>query len=424
MKKVLIVLFVLPVLITAQNINGRFSSSLYSFERFDTQNSSETYIRSFQSLALNVNKDMFSLRTRLNYETNLSNTLDNDPRLRFYNLYLEARDIFDIATLRIGRQSLINSVAGGTYDGVNLKLKYDEYKLTGFFGGNVPAYQKLELTDDWSNDYVMGANFETTVLENFRFEVGYIDKNYAPVQYNLIRLDEELLPDTLLYERSAQRYKFLSGGVSFKMTDVISIYTHVDYDLNFVRASKVEASASYNEIENLGINIYYNYRQPRIPYNSIFSVFNYSNTQEIEGGIDYKFDDQFSVYGKFGTVTYEDDNSQRLSLGINTVYGNLSYRKTFGYAGELDAISLYTARSFMEGFLTPSIGLSYSSYKLSEDQAKANTLLTVLAGVNVRPWRTLSFDLQGHFMNNKIYKNDLRILVKINYWFNNNLDLF
>ena len=206
------------------------------------------------------------------------------------------------------------------------------------------------------------------------------------------------------------------------MAKTFNVFTRFDYDLNFNTASKFEISGRYEQIENLGINVYYNYREPLITYNSIFSVFNYGNTQEIEAGLDYKFNEFITASGKFGNVTYEDDDSQRLSLGINSVWGSLNYRKTFGYAGELDAISVYTAHSFLSGLVTPSVGVTYTSYKLSED-SEQNSLMSLMTGMNVRPWRTLSFDIQTQYMNNKIYKNDFRALLKINYWFNTNLDL-
>jgi hypothetical protein len=93
-----------------------------------------------------------------------------------------------------------------------------------------------------------------------------------------------------------------------------------------------------------------------------------------------------------------------------------------GYAGEMDAISLYSAHSFFDGLITPSAGVSYTAYKLSQDDA-TNNLTSILAGINVRPYRSLSFDLQGQYMDNKIYKNDFRFFFKINYWFNTNLGL-
>jgi hypothetical protein len=111
-----------------------------------------------------------------------------------------------------------------------------------------------------------------------------------------------------------------------------------------------------------------------------------------------------------------------MTVGVNSSYGSASFRKTFGYAGELTSASVYTSRTFLDGLVTPSIGLAYTNYKLSED-ADANDIISALGGVNVRPWRTLSFDLQGQFSDNKIYKNDLRLFFKINYWFNTNLDL-
>jgi hypothetical protein len=128
------------------------------------------------------------------------------------------------------------------------------------------------------------------------------------------------------------------------------------------------------------------------------------------------------MLAKFGNVTYEDENSQRVTGGLITTWGTLTYRKTLGYAGELDAVSIYAARSYFEGLLTPSLGVAYTSYKLSADADK-NNLTTLLAGVNVRPYRFLSFDLQGQYLDNKIYKNDYRLFFKINYWFNTNLNL-
>ena len=149
-------------------------------------------------------------------------------------------------------------------------------------------------------------------------------------------------------------------------------------------------------------------------------MFDYGNTQEIEIGADYKINTMLTVIGKFGNVQYKDDNSQRLGIGLSTTYGSINYRKTFGYAGELDAVSLYSGYTFLEGLLTPSVGLSYTKYKLSPDD-EANNITTLMIGANIRPFRTLSFDLQGQYMDNKIYKNDMRLFFKLNYWFNLNI---
>jgi len=421
MRKIFFALLILlPVLNFGQNINGRISSALYTFERYDSENSSEKYIRTFENIGLNFNIGNFSLITRTNLEANIGNSLDNDPRVRFYNLYFEARKVFDIASVKIGRQSNFNNVAGGLFDGIDMKLEKLDFTLSGFFGGNVPAYQKLEFTDDLKNDYILGGKIETGIIQNTRFALSYINKNFKAVDYTALRLNSDLDPVQILIQQKSNQYKFLSGEASYFLDKVCNIYARYDYDINFEATSKFEISGRYEQIEGLGIDIYYNYREPLIRYNSIFSVFDYGNTYEIEGGLDYKFFDGFTLLGKFAYVKYQDDNSERFTAGVSTSYGSFIYRKNLGYSGELDAISLFAGHPLFGGFITPSAGIAYTSYKLSEDDEK-NNLTSVIAGFNLRPWKVFSLDLQGQYMDNKIYKNDFRLLLKINYWFNTNL---
>ena len=69
MKKLILLLFLgATAFISAQNINGRFSSSLYTFERYDSLNSSEQYLRAFEMLNLNLNYKNISVRSYLNFD--------------------------------------------------------------------------------------------------------------------------------------------------------------------------------------------------------------------------------------------------------------------------------------------------------------------------------------------------------------------
>jgi hypothetical protein len=410
-KLLVILFFLLQTIVSSQNFSGRLSSSVYSFERHDVSES-YNYLRTFQTLQLNARHGKFAIKTRLNYEMDIAQEMVNDPRLRIYNLYFEGRNLFNLVTFKIGRISLFNNVSSGTYDGGNIKFKYDGYKLDLFYGANVPAYQKFEITDDWENNYVMSGKLDITAIDNFRIGLSYIDKNYSFNSYETIRLDDNLNPMDYLIKNHSNQFKYASADVSYRLKNNFNIYTRYDYDLNFNTTSRFELTGRYEQIENLGLSLYYNYRAPQIRYNSLFAVF--------EAGADFKINPNCSVTGKFANVTYKDDNAQRATIGLNTKFGSVSYRKTFGYAGELDALSIYTARTFFNGFITPSVGLGYTSYKLSAD-AETNNIVSLLAGCNVRPMNVLSFDVQGQYFNNKIYQNDFRILFKLNYWFNVNL---
>ena len=323
MKKLILLLcFGATAFISAQNINGRFSSSLYTFERNDSLNSSEQYLRAYEMLNLNLNYDKISVRSYLNYETDLMNDLKTDPRLRFYNLYLEARDVLDIATVRLGRQPIINSIVGGVYDGASLTLKKTQYKFNAYFGGNVPAYQKFELIENFDQNYLFGGKFTTTVIKDFQLGLAYVNKNFQPQKYTGNRLNPDLNLIEVDIENKSNQYEFVTGEINYNQKGLVSIFTRYDYDLNFSQTSKFEFDARTEAVERLGINLYYNYRQPKIRYNSIFAVFDYGNTHEIEIGADYKINTQFTVIGKFGNVQYKDENSQRLGIGLSTTYGS------------------------------------------------------------------------------------------------------
>jgi hypothetical protein len=398
-------------------MNGRFSSSLYTFERFDTTGSSKTHLRTFQMLNFNFGKNNFWIRTYLNLESDLAENLVYDPRLRVYNLFADIRNIWNVVSLKLGRQPLYNSIAGGLFDGGTLGLDYSGFKLTAYYGGNVPAYQKLEIIDNWGDNYILGGELAVLALQDWRFALKYVDKNFKSTPYTAQRLDENLNPIEVLIENKSNQYKFISGEVSYDMKDVFYVNSRYDYDMNFEATSRFELSGRYEEVDNLGFTLYYNYRQPKVRYNSIFSVFDYGNTWEIEGGADYQIEDKYTLIGKFANVSYKEETSQRLTLGISSPWGSITGRKTFGYAGEMDAVSVYGAQTILEGLLTPSFGFTFTRYRLSENEPH-NELISLLAGLNYRPVRILSLDVQGQYLNNKIYKNDWRLLFKFNYWFN------
>jgi len=416
----LLLLFV-PGFMTAQNINGRVTSMFYSFQKYDSPGSSAKYLRNYDMLSLNVNKNNYSFRTQFNYETDFFVPQTYDARVRFYNLYFEGRNLFNIATVKLGRQPIMNSIAGGVFDGATVKVNYKDYQFTGYYGANVPAYQKLELVKDWSNNDIYGAKVTTSKLQNFFFGLSYFHKNYKPSDYSALRLDSLLNPYVAVIKRDASKFDFASAEASYDNEKGLSIDTRYNFDLNFVKTSLFELNGRYNALPKLGLLFYYNYREPLLKYNTILSVFDSQNSQEFEVGADYKITSLFTVLAKVGDVIYKDKSSQRISVGCNSTYGSIFYRKNLGYAGELDAVSLSTGYTFLEGLVTPTVGLSYTHYKLTPED-KTQNLAAVLANVNVRPWRMLSFDVQGQFMNNPLYKHDLRLMFKINYWFNTNLN--
>jgi hypothetical protein len=423
-KLLLLVSFILGLtsLYYPQTINGRFTSALYTFERFDTLNNSATYARSFQLLYLTFGSKNVSLRTYMNLESDISENLVYDPRFRMYNFYLNVRNLFEVLYLKLGRQPIYNTIGGGVFDGLTLGINYKGFDISGYYGGNVPPYQKFEFTDDIENNYVAGGNLAVHAISNTRIALRYVNKNFKNIAYTTTRLDENLNTiEQYPISNSAQQFEYVAAEVSYSQAKSFRVDTRYFYDLNYSSTSRFEISGRYYAIDNLGLTAYYNYRKPVVRYNSIFSVFNFQNSQEIEVGADYLIEKTYKLIGKFANVSYEDESSQRLSVGLSSRYGTIIGRKTFGYAGELDAISFYTAQTILDGLLTPSFSVAFTRYKLANALSR-NEMLTLLLGCNYRPIRTLSFDVQGQYLNNKIYNNDFRLFVKLNFWFNHNFN--
>lgn len=413
----LIILCVIQI--HAQNINGRVSLGAYSFERFDSIGNSDTYIRGNQSLALNINKNNYSLRTSMSYEA-FQKGYQGVDRFRLYNLYFEARDLWDMVSLKLGRHSIFNGPASGIYDGISLKGKYqDSYELNLHYGGILPPYQKFDIRDNFSENYVMAASFAYTLNDQVQLKLGYFDKNLKSPDYSVTRLDQQFNPVTLLIKQSSNQFKYIFFDADFN-PDYMMSGVKMEYDLNLQEISKAEVSGEYQINDKLSTQVYGLYREPRVRYNSIFAVFDYGNTYEGEIGAGYKVYPWLTANANFAYVNYKDAFSQRYGVGFTLPYGSISYRNNLGYAGEMESISLYAAYTFFEGWLTPSCGLSFTNYKLSSDDPE-NNLTTILAGVNIRPGKVVSCDIQTQYLNNKIYKNDLRLLLKLNYWFNTNL---
>lgn len=420
--QIVLMIFFASRLAHPQILNGRFSTSFYSFERIENQTTSNTYLRSVELLSLSVAQNNFAIKTSAGFEYELAKDIEQNPRVRFYSLFAEYKKLFDVATLKLGRQPLIFSFLGGSFDGASIDFKIEKHKLFLFYGAAIPAYNKLELIDKFSDNSSFGAKFSSALTEQIYSSIYFFNKDFASEAYTAARLDDNLMPYTLLIERDANQFKYLGGEVFFSNKNNLSANFKYEHDLNFKKTSKIELFGSSRLNENFGVNLYFNYRKPKIRYNSYFSIFKVETTKEIEAGVDYSLTKNFSLLGKYGIVQYSDDNSQRISVSVNSKIVSLDLRKTFGYAGELTGAALYSSNTYWDGMLTASLGVDYSKYKLS-DVSPENNALALYSGINYRPLRELSFDCIGQYVQNKIYKNDSRILIKANYWFSTNLGI-
>ena len=412
----------------AQLVNGRFLTSFYTWKQFDTVGSSAQYVRAFQTVQLSIAQGDVSLHTYLQGAAGGTNDVG---RVRVYNLYLTWSAIGKAVDLSLGRQALYGGVANGSIDGLRATARFwqDKIRVTGFAGATVNndfAGIRKNIHDNTS----FGGQLVTTAVPDLRFGISYMNRRQERDPYWTLRTrDTTFVPALypIVSDSPAEEY----GGVdaSYTYRSLVSLYGRYDYDFRLSRTFRGQGGARVSVTPALALTADYLYRAPHVLYNSIFSVFTQNTVSEIEGGLEYALMPALRAFGKYAYVWYPADNNvakdknNRWTLGLNSQYGSFSYAGSDGYAGQLQSVSLQGAYPLFNRLLTPTLGVSYVSYRLSADAPRENAL-SVLLGATLRPASAFSCDIQGQWMTNRIYKNDMRLQVRLMYWFAERLSIF
>ena len=146
--------------------------------------------------------------------------------------------------------------------------------------------------------------------------------------------------------------------------------------------------------------------------------------REYEGGIEYTPASVLRTYARFAYVQYTDDLSRRLSAGAYFEYASASWSGTNGYAGQLSSFEFQGMYPLLDRRLIPTLGFSFAAYRLDESIHQREDIFAGTLGAVVRPVPEISGDVQVQWLRNKVAENDVRLYVKLNYWFSHELHLF
>lgn len=405
-------LIVFAVPLSAQRITGRFMTSLYGWERFDTVDVSRSILRGSQTAFIDITHSNVSLHSFFDGAGTLDSSFSESTQFNVYNLFLRVREVLG-SEIQLGRMPYFVGAGVGTMDGLLARIPVVEgYRLT-LYGGQT-VLPDLSFGGDIKERFVFGGQVLMTSIPSMRIGLSYMNRQRKPESYRGLREDANLQPIEVLIDPSVLKEQYVNADVSYH-SNVVSVYVRYDHDLNLSQLKRAQANVEVPVMENLRIAADVIHRAPTMPFNSFFSVFSVTNTTEAELGADYIMD-AVRVYARGGMVTYDEETSARFSAGVSTEYGSLSYRGTSGYAGELSSIHLSLAYPLFERQFIPSCGIGFSSYKLSEHAEKSD-VLSLSAGGVFRPMQSLSADAQMQWLSNPIYKSDVRGFVRFSFWF-------
>jgi hypothetical protein len=409
--------------VVAQSFSGRFVTSFYSYEQYDTANTSKLSLRGIEAMQLNFGTSDYQLHAYILGANDFSTKQPNDPILRAGNLYLEARNVGNVVNLKLGRQPVFEEVGVSSFDGLSANAKFldDKINVEAFGGALPPVDEKFELIPDVRHNTLFGASASYSPLDNFKFGGAYVNKNFKPPSYYSYRLTDihttPNLGDSVYIDPSAIASQFVSGN-AFYYSKRVSAYMRLDYDLNFDEFNRTEASFRFSPVTSLSVNFDYFHRDARLPYNSIFSVFDHSGTDEYDLGLNYAFVPEISAYASLSKIYYTGDNSTQFTVGTNIYIFSVNFSHNDGFAGNLNGINAQVIYPLIERKLILIASVSAEDYKiLQESSLPSNRLYDGSLGLTFRPINLLSINLQGQYYQNPIYKNDFRGYLNVNYYF-------
>ncbi|HAL57278.1 MAG TPA: hypothetical protein DCP63_12625 [Bacteroidetes bacterium] len=425
-------LLVLPVLavlfaanLSAQTLQARFVSSGYAWQRQDTVGQSTNHLFGYQSVQLSIAGENLSFHTYAQGFTDFSGPFKNEGQYRLYNLYFKYANLFDVLSLSVGRQAVFAGAGNGTIDGglASVKLFDAKVKLLGYYGTLPPPRQKVEMIGDRKNNFMTGGQLVASPIEFAQLGLSFMNRKIASEPYMALRRDSLFNPYVVEIKPMAASERTISGDASVDY-DIVSAYGRYDYDLETEKSARMQLFTRVKILPSLGVTGEYIQREPRLSYNSIFSVFTFNTLKEYELGVEYALSSNYQVYAKYGSVSYGDDDSQRITLGASGKHGSVSLARNVGYAGELSAASLNFGYPLFDNQITPTVLVSYAKYKLSESASTLDASLSAAVGAVYRPLRVLSFDAQVQWIQNTIYKNDVRLFLRGSYLLSQRLDIF
>ena len=409
----------------AQLVTGRLVTSFYAWERFDTVGTSQQSVRAFQAVQLSIAQGDVSLNTSLMGTSNVVGAFGDVGRVRFYNLFLSWLNIGKMVDLHLGRQFVYAGVGNGTIDGVMAQAHFLQraVTVTGFGGATVgPDFTGVR--SDMHDNYHFGGQVLTTLIPNTRLGLSYANRREARDPYWTLRTRDTTYAAYAYYVAPyADAEELGSADASYTLRDRLSVYGRYDYDFKNDRTSRAQGGVRVNVTGALTLTGDYIHRIPVISYNSIFSAFVANAVDELEGGVEYGFTPLLRAFGRVASVKYSDDKSTRWSFGVNSGYGSLSYSGSDGYAGELQSLSIQGTYPLFGRVVVPSAGISYASYRLSAESSRDNAL-GIVVGAMVRPATAFSFDVQGQWLSNKLLQQDMRLQIRLMYWFAQRLSIF
>lgn len=391
-------------------LSGRLTSSAYSWQAREAGGTDVRHLRLYQVAMLNMGQvggQALSLHTHLQFSGDVLDELNGREHYRVYSAYAKwAQKGWDV---RFGRQRIYGGVGFGTIDGGRASVRATDWlQVTGYAGMLTPL-----VPDDgigtWDEGHLWGGQVMVDVKKTY-VTMSYAERSREPLAY----LGAGRYSQVLINNDGTQ---FRRLGVDARHDwDKGSLYGRVDMDADAWEVQEFEVAGEAQVSDVLSLAAEFEHRKPSLYLNSILSVFEVQDNQEVEVRATYKVNDQAKVLLRGTRSFFDGDSAWHLGGGLIVGRAYFGYARRMGYSGDNDSFTA-SIQHVMNDMWTVQANGSVASYRLYDAQVSRDRAWTGSVGARYQAQKTLSLDVEAQVLHNAYYNRDARIFVRGSYWF-------
>lgn len=398
--------------VSGATIGGRFTTSLYSWERQGADGDGTGHLRAAQAAMLYLDRagaPGLSFHTYVYLYGDVRAEEQDDPRLKVYHTYVDWKRAVGALDVRFGRQLVYEGVGHGTIDGLWLGYDFGDLLQIAGYAGSLPSLEASNGLQSWSDGHMIGATLRIRRIYGTTVRVSFVRKARQPVAYQSHYSGKTI-------ENSALQQQWVGIDLRRRFGRVVDLFGRLDIDTMFEKIRRAELIARYTMSPSLRLTGEFIHRVPTIDLNSIFSVFAQETNQQVRLSGTYRINKQVSVFSGVEHVLYDGDTATRVRIGVFFRGNTIAYSRGMGYMGARDGVS-GGLRYPVGDKLWIKANAQFAQVALFDGAEDKDEVVTASMGVNYRPTRGTSFDLEGQSVQNKVYKRDFRIFFRGSVWF-------
>jgi hypothetical protein len=322
---------------------------------------------------------------------------------RLYYLYLDARDVVpDRLDLRLGRTYVTAAALTGTLDGAALhahNLGIDGFGATAF-GGRRVTFDNLTETGN-AKDVLAGGSLYFDTVKSTHLEASYarkwVDGDYAQ--------------------------DFAAFDLRTSPLDLLTLTGRVKYDLGASRWAEILVGASVVPFDPTEIPLVlkaeFYVSQPSFDQYSFYRYFNVNRYQELGASAQYEVLESLQLNVRYAYEDFDDDQHAHVVEGgigwrpLQALSLNASYLNRNGFGGRVSG--LRCNGSYVIGDATLAAGVDFDDFR--RELARTGTSKRYWAGVSYAFNKVFSAQVHGEDALSYVYSHALQGTVALNATF-------